>query len=51
MKYICINWNDEPPIDCGWCTGLKVHNEEAKKALEELCGYYEAIDLENKGGE
>lgn len=42
-EYRCINWNDEPPIDCGGCTGREKHTEEASKALNELCGYYEPI--------
>lgn len=53
-KYICECWNDKPPIDCGGCSCVKIHDKTTKEYFErnEMCDLYVPIvvdaELENK---
>ena len=49
-EFICQNWNDEPPIYCGGCSCVKIHNEETKNYFERnnMCYLYEPIEVDEE---
>ena len=49
-KYICRCWNDNPPIDCGGCSCVKIHDKWTKDFFleNEMCDYYDSIIVDEE---